>query len=204
MASQSKTKQEIVTEFRSAEILEAARRVFAEKGFNAATVDDVADAARVAKGTLYLYFKSKRDIYLAALKQGIEAINEETHRRVEEERTIQDKLRTFIDTRVRYFEENGDFFKIYHSEFSNILLCPTQVPEDFRDLYLQQVKALEKILRNAAKHGKIRNLPVNSLALTIYDMTRALIVQRLLGGRNTGMDEDVEFLFDLIWKGMGK
>ncbi len=200
----NKTKNEVVTEFRSAEILQAARRVFAEKGFNAATVDDVANAADVAKGTLYLYFKSKRDIYLAALKQGIQAINEETNRRVENERTIEGKLRTFIDTRLRYFEENGDFFRIYHSEFSNILLCPTQVPEDFRDLYLQQAKALEQTLRNAAKHGKIRNLPVDLLALTIYDMTRALIVQRLLGGRKTGAGEDVEFLFDLIWKGMGK
>ncbi len=126
------------------------------------------------------------------------------HRRVEEARTIQDKLRTFIRTRVEYFEENADFFKIYHSEFSNILLCPAQVPEAFRDLYLRQVKALEKVLRNAAKHGKIRNLPVDLLALTVYDMTRALIVQRLIGGRSTAMDEDVEFLFELIWKGMGK
>ncbi len=204
MTLTGKTKQEVVNEFRSTEILDAARRIFAAKGFSAATVDDIAETANVAKGTIYLYFRSKRDIYFAALKQGIEAVNAETQRRLDGSRTIQEKLRAFIDTRIRYFEENGDFFKIYHSEFSNILIHPAHLDEDFRDLYLQQAKVLEGILRAAAKQGQIRNMPVKRLTLMVYDMTRALIVQRLLGGTKTDMDEDVEFLFDLMWKGMGK
>ena len=199
-----RTKQEVVYEFRSTEILDAARRIFGKKGFSAATVDDIAGAANVAKGTIYLYFKSKRDIYFAALKQGIEAVNAETQRHLNESQTIQDKLRAFIGTRVRYFEENGDFFKIYHSEFSNILNHPAHLDEEFRDLYLQQAKVLEGILRAAAKRGQIRNVPVKRLALMVYDMTRALIVQRLLGGTKSDMNEDVEFLFNLMWKGMGK
>src|SRR5260370_32603480 len=44
MAAQPKTKQEVVSEFRCGTILEAARKVFAKKGFEAATVDDVAEA----------------------------------------------------------------------------------------------------------------------------------------------------------------
>lgn len=204
MTAIGKTKQEVVNEFRSAEILHAARRIFAEKGFSATTVDDIAEGANVAKGTVYLYFKSKRDIYFAALKQGIEAVNAETQERLNESPAIEDKLRAFIRTRVKYFEENADFFKIYHSEFSNILIHPAHLDEEFRNLYLQQAKVLEGILRAAAKQGRIRNVPVKRLTLMIYDMTRALIVQRLLGGTKTGTDDDVEFLFDLMWKGMGK
>ena len=49
MATQPKTKQEVVSEFRCGTILEAARRVFAKKGFELATVDDIAEAAGVAK-----------------------------------------------------------------------------------------------------------------------------------------------------------
>ena len=55
-----KTKKDVVTEFRCAGILEAARKVFATKGFHEAKVDDIADAAGVAKGTVYLYYDSKR------------------------------------------------------------------------------------------------------------------------------------------------
>ena len=204
MTVTGKSKQDVINEFPSTEILDAARRIFANKGFSATTVDDIAESANVAKGTIYLYYKSKRDIYFAALKQGIEAVNSETQRRLEQSVTIQEKLRAFISTRVRYFEENGDFFKIYHSEFSNILIHPAHLDEDFRDLYLQQAKVLEVILRAAAKQGQIRIVPIKRLTLMVYDMTRALIVQRLLGGTKFTVDEDVDFLFDLMWRGMGK
>ncbi len=204
MAVTGKTKHDVINEFRSTEILDAARRIFANKGFSATTVDDIAESANVAKGTIYLYYKSKREIYIAALKQGIEAVNAETQRRLDQSLTIQEKLRAFISTRVRYFEENGDFFKIYHSEFSNILIHPAHLDEDFRDLYIQQAKVLEVILRAAAKQGRIRIAPVKRLTLMVYDMTRALIVQRLLGGTKSSVDEDVEFLFNLMWKGMGQ
>ena len=71
MALTGKTKHDVVSEFRCGEILAAARKVFAVRGFNEATVDEIAAAAGIAKGTVYLYFSSKKDIYLAALKQGI-------------------------------------------------------------------------------------------------------------------------------------
>ena len=55
-----KTKQQVVMEFRRQEILDAARTVFARKGFADGIVDDIAAEAGVAKGTIYLYFPSKK------------------------------------------------------------------------------------------------------------------------------------------------
>jgi AcrR family transcriptional regulator len=60
-------------EARPAELLEAALEVFCEKGFAAARMDDVAARAGVAKGTLYLYFPSKEDIFKALVKLGASA-----------------------------------------------------------------------------------------------------------------------------------
>lgn len=51
-------------EARRNQILDAAERVFLERGFDNVTVDDIAAAAEVAKGTLYLYFKNKEDLLL--------------------------------------------------------------------------------------------------------------------------------------------
>ena len=104
MASKPRTKQEVVSEFRSGAILEAARKVFARKGYDLATVDDVAEAARVAKGTLYLYFRSKREIYLEALRRDVLALNRETASLVAAAPTVEAKLRAFIRARVRYCE----------------------------------------------------------------------------------------------------
>ena len=75
-----RSKKEVLLEFRTGEILAAARIVFARHGYGAATVDEIADAAGVAKGTVYLYFPSKRDLFLATLREGVEALHAEANR----------------------------------------------------------------------------------------------------------------------------
>ena len=59
---------------RREQILEAAYQLFHETGFSAATMDQIAERAELAKGTLYLYFKSKEEVYYALLDRGLEII----------------------------------------------------------------------------------------------------------------------------------
>src|SRR6476660_9170106 len=110
MSTAVRTKKDVVTEFRTAGILEAARKVFATNGFSDATVDDIADAAGVAKGTVYLYYRSKREVYLAALKFGIQQMYAALEEQLRAESTTEGKLRALIAVKLAYFDENRDFF----------------------------------------------------------------------------------------------
>src|ERR1700721_4173329 len=92
------TKKEVVSEFRRSGILKAARKVFARHGYDGATMDDVAEACSIAKGTLYLYFKSKQQIYLGVLRQDLQSLREETHRAIAAAETSAEKIRAFITT----------------------------------------------------------------------------------------------------------
>jgi AcrR family transcriptional regulator len=197
-----KSKKDIVTEFRMAELLEAARRVFAEKGYHNATVDDIADAAGVAKGTVYLYYRSKREIYWAALKQGIVHLLEETRRNVEAAETIEAQLHAFIATKIAYFDANRDFFKIYFSEFGNALTQPVHIYKHFEELYLQHAGLLASILQEAVRRKAIRSVRPDVTAYAVSDMIRGAITQRLLGWSKTKIGEEIEFIFDLVWKGI--
>src|ERR1700687_2633793 len=107
-----KTKKEVITEFRCTEILEAAKQVFARKGFHDATMDDVAEEAGVAKGTLYLYFRSKREIFVESLRQGFIALHDETIRRMDLASTTSAKLQAFIETRMDFTDSNRPFFRL--------------------------------------------------------------------------------------------
>lgn len=69
--SPRKTKAE-----RRRELLDAARDVFVEKGFSAATVDDIVVKAEVARGTFYLYFADKRAVFEALVDEFLERISE--------------------------------------------------------------------------------------------------------------------------------
>jgi AcrR family transcriptional regulator len=197
-----RTKQEVVSEFRCAEILESARRTFAAKGFHAATMDEIAETAGVAKGTLYLYFDSKRTLYLKALEHGLSQLLELTTAKMQAAKGIRAKIRAFVGTRLEYAVDNRDFFRIY-AESCNVAE-PGSINKDFQKLYTRQINAVAHALSEAVDRGEIRPLPVQAAAFTIYDMTRGLIVRHLLDKSKTAIEEDIKFVCEFIWAGIGK
>ncbi len=202
MPFKGKTKREVLLEFRHAEILEAARKVFAEKGYNSASVEDIAHAAGLAKGTLYLYYPSKHDIYWEALKRGLEALCDELEKKVRAERECEARIRAFISAKLTWFEENRDLFKIYYAEYANVVSQPPYLHRDFREFHLRQMKLLTSALHEGMFQKVVRRLPAEAAALAVLDIARGIITQRLLGWSKTELQDDIDFLIDLTWKGL--
>jgi AcrR family transcriptional regulator len=63
-------------EHRRNEIVDAAEKVFFSKGMPNATMEEVADQAELSKGTIYIYFKNKEDLYLAIILRGLAILEE--------------------------------------------------------------------------------------------------------------------------------
>jgi AcrR family transcriptional regulator len=63
------TRKKQITERRQAQILQAAGEIFTQKGYAAATVPEIARLAGLASGTVYLYYPSKRDLFIATVQQ---------------------------------------------------------------------------------------------------------------------------------------
>lgn len=204
MREPARTKKDVVTEFRTTGILAAAHRVFAEKGFHDATIEEVARAADVAKGTVYLYYRSKKDLYRAALKRGIVGMLEKTAASMDGADSTHAKILTFIETKIKYFDANREFFKIYFSEFGNVLTHPVEAHKDFTTLYLRQARMLERVLERGLRRKEIRCTRPEAAALAIAELTRGLIIHRLLGWSKGKVQEDISFLFDFVWKGIGR
>jgi AcrR family transcriptional regulator len=197
-----RTKKDVVTEFRTAGILEAARKVFASKGFNDATMDDIADAAGVAKGTVYLYYSSKRDVYFAALKFGIRQMYSMLVDKLEAASTTEDKFRTLIAAKLAYFDANRDFFKIFYSELGRFPSHPGGIDSELKSLYLEQAQLVECILKEGARKKVLRSVRPEQAAFAISDVIRGIVTHRMLGWSKTKINQDVDFIFDLIWKGI--
>ena len=198
-----KTKREVVTEFRMAELVAAARRVFSERGFHNATMEEIAQIAGVAKGTIYLYYPSKQAAYWAAMEQGILGMLEATRRSMEAAATVEAKIRTFIECKIGYFEQNRDFFKIYYSEFGHSLTHPARLRKQFRELYLQQARIVREVIEEGIRNQEIRPVPADAAAFAICDLTRSAATQRMLGWDHGDLYDVVNFVFDLVWKGLG-
>jgi AcrR family transcriptional regulator len=203
MTTVLKTKKDVVTEFRTSGILEAARKVFAARGFHEATVDDIAEAAGVAKGTVYLYYESKRDVYFAALKFGISHMYSLLLHELERASTPEGKLRALIAAKLSYFDENRDFFKIYYSELGTIPSThPGGIDKEFKALYQDQASLVEDILKEGIRKKVLRNLRTEQTAFAISDIIRGVVTHRILGWSKSKLNQDVDFIFDMVWKGI--
>src|SRR5271155_4302511 len=99
-------KQKLLADFRRAEILVAASKVFATKGFESTRMEDIAKAARLAKGTLYLYFDSKDLIYQATVQQALDKLTALTEEHVKQQPTFAAKLAAFISVRNAFWSEH--------------------------------------------------------------------------------------------------
>ncbi len=199
----TRTKKDVVTEFRTGEILQAAYRVFAERGFEQATMDEIAKEAGVAKGTLYLYYPSKQDIYSAALHRSVVELAAQTAEAVAAAPSVEEKIRAFVASKLHYFEEHRDFFRIYDLEFGRALCRHGQKAREFDELYVEQVKAIDQVLQQAVRRKAIRPVRTEAVAFALFDIVRGLVTQRLRGASRGSIEDDIAFAFDLTWKGIG-
>jgi len=198
-----RTKKEVLSEFRRSELLTAARSIFGKKGFHDASIDEIAEMAEVAKGTVYLYYKSKRELYMEALRFGIESLNRELKARSDGPGTALDTLRVLTETKMVFFDENRDFFRIYYSELAKLPTHPAAIAM-FRDLYSEQIQIFERVIRNGIRRREVRSMDVEKMAFAIADVTRGVATQRLLGASKATLADDVAFVVDLIWKGIAR
>ncbi|NOY36836.1 MAG: TetR/AcrR family transcriptional regulator [Chlorobi bacterium] len=96
------------------EIVDAAEKLFFRLGFDGVTMDDIAREAELAKGTLYLYFKSREDLHYAIVLRGLDILNRLIHE-------VYDRLKTGLENIRKMGEAYVRFFKEYPGYFSAIM-----------------------------------------------------------------------------------
>ncbi len=125
-------------EQRRDEIINAAQKIFFEKGLQAATMDEIALAAELSKGTIYLYYKSKEDLYVAVVLRGEERMYEMFQSAVSGEKPVIQKIADLGDAYLEFYKQNIDYFRmlIFYDTFKE----HKQVSEDM----LSQCKATDQ------------------------------------------------------------
>jgi TetR/AcrR family fatty acid metabolism transcriptional regulator len=192
-----KTKADVVEEFRKESICDAAMRVVARKGMKNVTVQDIADEAGVAKGTVYIYFQSRDEILARTMDGATEKLVEKLSHACRDCRGFREIMEQRVRTQFLHFEENRDFFRLYLA-----------MAEPFGEkrlkqhpTYLNYLEQLETIIRNAIERAEVRDTDVSRLAITIAAVVREIILNRIVDRDPPPMEDDVRFAIDFIMRG---
>lgn len=202
MPIKGRTKQDVLLEFRRAEILDAARKVCATRGYHEMTVDEIAQAAGIAKGTIYLYFRSKHEIYWAMIESVVAGLHEQVREELAKPGTIEDCVRRFVATKMAFFERHHDLLRLYYNEVNSIAARPPRSRDQFERRYLEQVRLLQSALERAVADGVLPPVRSDMAALTIFELTRSAVVHRSRGWSKAPLQDDIDFIFRFIWKGL--
>ncbi len=134
-------------------ILDAAIRVFAEKGFNAARISDVADAAGVADGTIYLYFKNKEDLLLSIFEEKMDLLLAGLREALEGITEPLDQVRTFARYHFRQVQDHRELAEVLQIE----LRLSNKFLKEYRPEKLWEYLAIfAEIVRSGQERGVIR------------------------------------------------
>jgi AcrR family transcriptional regulator len=174
-------------------ILRSAAKVFSRKGYRLSSVSDIVEESSIGRGTFYLYFESKRDIFrelIEAYFQGYAEVLEENHRRLVEALSGKGKvLRTWRDNMarvLRYHSENPDLTSIVYREALG-------KDEDFSDrveeLSILARQRLREEFQLMYRKGMMRECDVEVVTSIVMGSTVYLIMEHLLKGNGMDVDE---------------
>ena len=157
MSSEERRRKE--KENRKNSILKAARKLFFDRGFKSVTVDLIAAKAEVSKGSIYLYFDSKEEIYTQILISA----NIERHKEIEDfakkEGTASDLLIAFAKNYVDFFLDNNELFRIlmtFMLNSENMNLTEEQNTQLIHTTN-ENIRVLSKILQKGVDSGEFRS-----------------------------------------------
>ncbi len=190
---------------RQGDILKAAERVFATKGYHKATIQDVAKEAQYAVGTIYLYFNHKEALYLDLIERKIADLIYEVKREVNKTGDAKEKIRVLVHQQLTYFEENHDFFRIYFSERGGVRWAiKDKVSKSVRDKFVKYLDYITELLKDAQEKLLIRkDLEAKRLAYVLTSMLSATIIPWLKGMCHKEKITDMtDFILDIFLKGV--
>lgn len=182
-------------------MLDAARTVFAERGYANATLDEIAERAEFGKGTLYNYFeRGKEGLLFAVFDDTLDELEDLIRTVFQEEfrdgRSLREAFHTFL---VRYFElihDQQDLFLVLAREaYSMALSDNPEWSQFFHRQHERLVDALVPALENASETSEIQpNLPLSPIAHLLLANPRGMGIQGIMESRHGPCDN--QQLFD--------
>jgi len=167
-------------EHRREDILDAAQRVFFEKGLSAATMDDIAETAELSKGALYLYYKSKEDLYLTVMMRGMQLLYDAFNAVANRAYTPAETLARLSEAYLDYFNNHRDYFRMMH--FLQVPQFHKQVSDEVKQscgVLNQRIWSLVNgMLQRCIDEGLLReNLNPAEVGLILWSSATALMMR---------------------------
>jgi AcrR family transcriptional regulator len=198
-------------ERRRQQIMVAAKRVFSEKGFNKATMEDIAQEAELSPGTLYLYFKNKEELYaslslriLQYLHIRVEHVNDEKGSGPME------KLDALTEAMYDVYEFDPlIIINMFHLQSSETLknLSP-ELMEEIKQLSRKSLSSISKIFQEGVEQGLFIDRHPVALSDTFWSLFSGIVLwltsKKIIDEQKDYLKQTLDIAFEIFRRGLKK
>ncbi|MGD0274874.1 MAG: TetR/AcrR family transcriptional regulator [Syntrophales bacterium] len=175
-------------------ILKAARKLFFEKGFRIVTVDSIAKRAELSKGSIYLYFNSKEEIYTHILLNDIDKFHKNLTQLFKNDRPAGEALIDLASIYVDFFLSDRELFRILMTFMlhTNHMNLPEDLNENIIKTTNKTINIIEQIFQYGIERGEFPatiNLRKNRNA--IWGLLNGIISLHLFTGKESRREERI-------------
>ena len=160
-------------------ILKAAIKVFAKNGFYATRVSEIAKAAGVADGTIYLYFKNKDDVLITIFEEGIQQLLVILREVAAADEPFDQRIKRIVELQLGLLEEQRDLAEVITV---NLRQSSTLLKQYAAPLFMEYIDVIAGLVREGQKQGAFRkDLNARVVARSLFGAIDAILLTWALG-----------------------
>jgi len=200
MKTKDRKKAKIYIERRN-QILDVATLIFSERGFSRANTDEIAKKANIGKGTLYRYFKNKKDIFFSVVDRGLSKLKEKILKEVEKAKNPLKKIENAVKAYLSFFEENRNFVGMLIHEQSSFR---KRIARRYFEHYYGNVRRIKQTFKSGIEQGLIKDMDMDSLISVYASMLNGLIYMWQIEERKSRLVDKAPIITRIFFTGIIK
>jgi AcrR family transcriptional regulator len=182
-------------------IIHEAAGEFARLGFDQANINTIAELAGIGKGTIYLYFENKRELFLAMLRSIAQAQMASIRTALAHEGTLQQRLERLFRAFVHLAEQESDNFNVYMSALYGVNRA---FQDEATKLLREYVAVIALLLEESQARGEVSLSNIEATALMVLSLTESYVLSaRVLGRSEQTIALEASSVARLILRGIG-
>lgn len=184
---------------RTEQILDAAARLFAKHGYADADTQLLADEMGVGKGTIYRYFSSKKDLFLAAADRVMRQLRAQIDASITDVIDPLDRIAVAIRTFLEFFATNPDFVELLMQERAQFKDRKEPTYFQHRKVNVERWKTL---YRELIAQGRIRQMPVERITDVLSDLVYGTMFTNYFTGNQKSFEAQSRDILDVVFFGI--
>jgi len=185
------------------EILSAAEKVFASKGFFPTTMSDIAQEAEFGTGTLYNYFRSKEELYFTLIDEKVKEINRLVKNKLSEKAPVVERIKEVLALQFEFVERNRDFFRIYISERNRFeWTVKDELGKDVHEKMVAYINILAQVMKQGIAKKEFRSMNPMDLAHALVGIVNSFVFEWMISHKPYPLISKLDTVLEIFLGGV--